>query len=188
MKRILVIEGSPRKGNTAAVTDWVLAGLGGDMAVERIRAAELDIHPCRECLRCTKTSSGARCGQDDDMVKVYDKLVDSDLTIFTTPVFCWGPTAQLKNVLDRCFALFSGENILKGAKWALVITAGGDHYDGAELVVTMFKHLCRFVGIEYLGQHVVAPCPDRRRLKQSRLLARQAKEFGRGLREALVSR
>lgn len=188
MKKILVIEGSPRQGNTSTVTDWVLSGLGRGMRVERIRAAELNIHGCRECLGCESTKEAAGCRQDDDMLEIYDKMVDADLTVFTTPVFCWGATAQLKAVLDRCFALLTGEGLLKGSKWALVITAGGDHYDGADLIVSMFKNLCRFAGIKFLGQHVVANCPSGGSLKRNKALAQQARAYGKELAKALEAR
>lgn len=185
MKKILVIEGSPRRGNTAVVTDWVLSGLGPGMQTERVRAAELNIHGCQECMGCGNTKDAAGCQQNDDMLTLYDKLVEADLTIFTTPVFCWGATAQLKAVVDRCFALLTGESLLKGNRWALIITAGGDHYDGADLIVAMFKNLCHFAGIEFLGQHVVANCPSGRKLRQNKLLAQQARTFGRELARIL---
>jgi multimeric flavodoxin WrbA len=185
MKRVLVLEGSPRQGNTATVTDWVLAGIGKGAKVERIHVAELDIHGCQECFGCMKTKKAAGCRQDDDMIDVYDKMVDSDLIIFTSPIFCWGITGQLKTVLDRCFALLTGEDLLKGSKWALIVTAGGDHFDGADLVVQQFSRLARFASAKYAGQHVVANCPDGGKLKSNKALAAAAREFGRELAKSL---
>ncbi|MEO0086203.1 MAG: NAD(P)H-dependent oxidoreductase [candidate division WOR-3 bacterium] len=185
MKQILVIEGSPRHGNTETVTNWVLAGLGRGMRTTRIRAADLNIGGCRECLACTKSRHKAGCGQHDDMLEIYERMVDADLAIFTSPVFCWGVTSQLKAVVDRCFALLTGENLLKGSRWALVITAGGDHFDGADLVVQMFSRLARFAGVELLGHYVAANCLDGKRLRTDRRVAAEARAFGRELKEAL---
>jgi len=185
MKQILVIEGSPREGNTSTVTDWVLAGMGRGIRPTRLRVCELDIHGCRECFTCSKVKDDAGCVQDDDMIDVYDKLVDADLVIWTSPIFCWGVTSTLKAVLDRCFALLTGEDLLKQDKWALVLTSGGDHFDGADLAVQMFRRLTDFASIKYLGQHVVANCPDGKKLKANKVLQQQAREFGRALADEL---
>jgi len=185
MNHVLVLEGSPRKGNTSTVTDWVLAGMGRGNKVTRARLGEMNIHPCRECFTCAKTKQGAGCAQDDDMVGLYDKMIEADLVIWAGPIFCWNVTAQTKAALDRCFALLTGENLLKGSKWAVVLTAGGDAFDGADLAVAMFSRLSRFGGIKYLGQHVVAPCPDGAKLAKSAVLQKQAKEFGKELAKAL---
>jgi multimeric flavodoxin WrbA len=184
MNRILVLEGSPRTGNTSTVTDWVLAGMGRGNKVTRVRLCELIIHPCQECFTCTKTKGGAGCAQDDDMLDLYDKLIDADLVLWTSPIFCWNVTGQTKTALDRTFALLTGEDILKDSKWALVLTAGGDAFDGADLAVEMFRRQCRFGGMKYLGQHVVAPCPDGAKLKNNVVLKEQAKEFGKELAKA----
>lgn len=185
MNQILVLEGSPRTGNTSAVTDWVLAGMGRGNKITRVKLCELNIHPCQECFTCTKTKKGAGCAQDDEMLEIYDKMVDADLVIWTSPIFCWNVTAQTKMALDRCFALLTGEDLLKGSKWALVVTAGGDAFDGADLAVQMFSRLARYGGIKYVGQHVVAPCPDGARLKKNAKLQEQAREFGKELAKAL---
>jgi multimeric flavodoxin WrbA len=185
MNYILVLEGSPRKGHTSVVTDWVLAGMGKGNKVTRVKLCEQHIAPCQGCFTCTDTKKAAGCAQDDDMVELYDKIIDADLVVWTSPIFCWNVTAQTKTALDRCFALLTGEDLLKNSKWALVLTAGGDAFDGADLAVAMFSRLCRFGGIKYLGQHVVAPCPDGAKLKQNAALQKQAKAFGKELTKAL---
>jgi multimeric flavodoxin WrbA len=119
------------------------------------------------------------------MLGIYDKIVDADLVIWASPIFCWGVSSQTKAMLDRCFALLTGESLLKDSKWALVLTAGGDHYDGADLAVQAFRRLTRFAGVKYLGQHVVANCPDERKLRKNKTLEQQAREFGRELAKAL---
>jgi len=185
MNHILVLEGSPRKGNTSVVTDWVLAGMGKGNKVTRVKLCELNIHPCQECFTCTDSKKAAGCAQDDDMVELYDKMIDADLVLWTSPIFCWNVTGQTKMALDRTFALLTGEDLLKGSEWALVLTAGGDAFDGADLAVEMFRRQCRFGGMKYLGQHVVAPCPDGAKLRNSAMLKKQAKLFGKDLSTAL---
>lgn len=186
-KTVLLLEGSPRKGNTTIVTDWVLEGLGKrGIDIKRLRVCELHINGCQECFSCLDYKSRAGCQQDDDMLEVYDLLGDSDLTIWTSPIFCWGVTSQLKAVVDRCFALLNGENLLKGCKWAAIITAGGDHFDGADLAVEMFRRLAKFGRVNYLGQFVVPNCPEPGVLKRRLQIAEEAKQFGRKLRREIL--
>jgi multimeric flavodoxin WrbA len=184
MRKALVLEGSPRRGNTATVVDWIAAGMGRGVAVERVRLADLNVQACVECFTCTKSKKAAGCAQEDDMLDLYDKMIDADLVVWASPIFCWGVTAQTKTVLDRCFALLTGEDLLKGSRWAVVLTAGGDHYDGADLAVQMFRRLARYAGVKYVGQHVVANCPDGPGLRKNHELQKQALAFGRGLGRA----
>ena len=159
--------------------------MGKDSMVSRVKLCELHINPCQECFTCADTKKAAGCAQEDDMVELYDKMIDADLVLWASPIFCWNVTAQTKMALDRCFALLTGEDLLKGSKWALVLTAGGDAFDGADLAVQMFSRLSRYGGIKYVGQHVVAPCPDGMELKKSVVLKTQAKKFGRELAAAV---
>ncbi|MGQ9707760.1 MAG: flavodoxin family protein [bacterium] len=185
-KQVLILEGSPRKGNTTLVTNWVLEGLGKKgIKTNRIRVSELNIAGCQECFTCTDYKNRAGCQQDDDMLELFDLIIDSDLIIWTSPIFCWGITSQLKMVVDRCFAILTGENLLKGGKWAVIITAGGDHYDGADLAVAMFRRLAEFSKVQYLGHYVVANCPQPRQLKRNQHIAQEARRFGRELRQQL---
>lgn len=186
MRQILFLEGSPRHGNTEQVTDWVIAGLGSGVRVNRVRLIEKQIHECQECFGCSGARKRAGCQQKDDMTEIYDLIIDSDLTVFTSPVFCWGVSGIAKLCIDRCFALLNGENLLRGAKMAVILSAGGDPFDGADLAVAMFERLAKFGGMELVGRYVVANCPDGRSLRNSRLIEKGAREFGRSLRRALT--
>uniref|UniRef100_A0A7C1NEM6 Flavodoxin family protein n=2 Tax=candidate division WOR-3 bacterium TaxID=2052148 RepID=A0A7C1NEM6_UNCW3 len=186
-KKVLVLEGSPRRGNTALVTDWVLEGLGKKgVEVRRVRVCELNIAGCQECFGCRAEKRRAGCQQDDDMLELYDLIVDADLVIWTSPIFCWGVTSQLKAVVDRCFALLKGESLVKGSNWALILTAGGDHYDGADLAVEMFRRLAEFGKANYLGQLVVPSCSEPGVLKRRQEVVESARRFGRELRSQII--
>jgi multimeric flavodoxin WrbA len=185
MNHVLVLEGSPRKGNTSQVVDWVLAGMGRGTRLDRIRLSEVNIHPCQECYKCIETKDGPGCQQEDYMVELYDKLVSADIVIWASPVFCWNVSAQTKMVLDRCFALLTGEELLKDSKWALVLTGGGDAFDGADLAVQVFHRLTEYAGIKLVGEHVVAPCPDGKKLMKDADLESKARKFGKELAKAL---
>ena len=119
------------------------------------------------------------------MTEIYRSIMDCDLVVFTSPIFCWGPTSQIKTVLDRCFALLAGKNLVKDKPVALILTAGGDYFDGADLTVRMFRSFARFGRMNYLGQLVIAPCPERPGLGRNRTLRTRARTFGEQLRRAV---
>lgn len=117
--KILLINGSPRKnGNTGILLREALSGAsecGAD--AELLSIVDMNIEPCNSCFACTDTSE---CAIEDDMQKVYSKLIEADGIIFGTPVYFWGMTAQLKTVIDRMFALCASELKLRNKTGGLV--------------------------------------------------------------------
>jgi multimeric flavodoxin WrbA len=101
-KRVIGIVGSPRRcGNTEILVDEVLRGAQEAGAlVEKIILSDLDIGPCRGCDACRRTGE---CVQHDDMPALLDKMEHSALWVLGTPVYWWGPTAQLKTFVDRWY-------------------------------------------------------------------------------------
>lgn len=101
-KRLLGIVGSPRRGgNTDCLTDKVLAGARAAGARgNKVYLSKLKISPCRACEACKKAG---RCIQKDDMPAVLEKMEKSDIWIFGTPVYFWGPTGWFKAFVDRFY-------------------------------------------------------------------------------------
>ena len=90
---------------------------------------------------------------------MYEKILASDVIVFAAPVFFWSYAAQIKPFIDRLFCLGKYEvepmvSLLKGKKCALIITAGGDEFDGADIVVEGFDRMAEFYQMQYL-EHLV---------------------------------
>lgn len=121
--KVLAIIGSPRRnGNTETIIDKVLEGAKEAGAeVDKIILNELDISPCQACNAC---SDAGICQFDDDMELVNEKMKDSQVFVYGTPVYYWGPTAQFKTFMDRCLAT-SRLGIIKNKKVILVVPLGG---------------------------------------------------------------
>ena len=111
--RILVVNGSPRKGgNTESLLDALIAGaevVGATISKMNLR--NLDVSPCRACDSCKKTG---KCIQKDDMYDLISKMEESEIWILGTPVYWWGPTAQLKAFIDRWYGI--NREVFKGRK------------------------------------------------------------------------
>lgn len=109
--KIVIVNGSPRKGNTNAAIEAFASGADKNNEIEIIQADKLNISGCKGCGVC-QCSKG--CFAKDDTNKTIDKLVDADMIVFATPVYWWGMTAQLKLVIDKCYCrgvLLKGKNV-----------------------------------------------------------------------------
>ena len=103
MKKILILSGSPRKGNSDALCDKFLEGAkaaGHD--VEKIRVIEKKVHYCTGCYVCKQT--GGKCAYQDDMGEILQKMIDADVLVLASPVYFYSVCAPLKTVLDRTVA------------------------------------------------------------------------------------
>ena len=109
--RVLGLSTSPRKGgNTDLMLDSALDGArGSGVAVEKIHTPSLDINPCRACNACFKTG---QCVQQDDMQKIYPKLLSYEGIILAAPIFSRGLAAQAKIVIDRLNCIWARRSIL----------------------------------------------------------------------------
>ncbi len=123
-KKIVAFLGSPRpSGNTDSLAGSVLEGareVGYESESFALRG--LKVHPCTGCERCWE--NGTRCIFQDDGEVLYDAMAASDVLLFATPVYWYGPTAIMKAFLDRLvvFNRPQGRPLVKG-KTALLVSA-----------------------------------------------------------------
>jgi len=155
-KKIMILCGSPRtKGNTNTLVGWVAEGAAeGGAQVEIIDAANLEYktNGCTACMGCQK-SEEFECVIEDEARDVLRRMGKADVLVFATPVYFFGPTAQLKLLIDRMFSLVkvnTADGSVRHAKedpaYALVATAAGDMSDGLGLLEQTFDTLARFTG------------------------------------------
>jgi multimeric flavodoxin WrbA len=140
---IAIICGSPRRnGNTNRIVNHVIeAAEKAGAAVTRIDAARLEYksNGCRACMACQRTDTGT-CVIDDEAGALIGQLPEKDIIIFATPVYWFGPTAQLKLFMDRMFSLLretpDGPQPKFPAEWriGLIATGGGGMEDGLDLL------------------------------------------------------
>ena len=152
-KTILGIVGSPRRGaNTETLVDAVIAGaVEHGAASAKVILQDMSIAPCKACNSCQKTGT---CILDDDMESLVELMVKSDIWVFGTPIYWWGPSAQFKAFIDRWYGL--DQRVFQGKQVILAIPMGGgnDHY--ARHTVGMLKDICNYLGMICI-EAVVAP-------------------------------
>lgn len=116
--KIVIINGSARKGNTQAAIDAFVRGAQAKNEIEIIEPDKLQIAPCKGCGTC-QCQKG--CIDQDDTNPTIDKIAAADIILFTSPVYWWGISAQLKLVIDKCYCRGA---LLKGKKAGLIVVGG----------------------------------------------------------------
>ena len=107
--KILVLNGSPKrdKSDTLVMTRAFLAGMeeAGAQQIHIRHAINEHIKPCMGCFACMH--NGGACIHDDDMKGILEEILDSDLLLFSFPLYCYGMPAPLKAIVDRVLPLSS---------------------------------------------------------------------------------
>jgi multimeric flavodoxin WrbA len=136
--KVLAFAGSPRRGgNSETLLDWVLAAMAEDpdVVIEKVALTEADINPCRGCNACEKLN---KCVQRDGMDIVHDKLVDADIIVLSSPIFCMGLASQVKALVDRMQVFRSRKYVLKlpvvpperkGKRLGVFLASAGQNWD-----------------------------------------------------------
>ena len=107
--KILVLNGSPKReeSDTLEITRAFLEGMkeAGEQEVETIHVIDSHIEYCKGCFACMR--NGGTCLLEDDMRQILEKILSSDLLIWSFPLYCYGMPAPLKALLDRTLPLSS---------------------------------------------------------------------------------
>lgn len=104
MKNVLVISGSPRRnGNSDILSEQFAKGAekSGNQ-VEHIFIRDLKLGYCTGCGYCLKNG---KCNLKDELNDILPKLLEADVICFSSPVYCYSVTGQMKVFLDRCSPL-----------------------------------------------------------------------------------
>ena len=107
--KILVFNGSPKReqSDTMHITRAFLEGMqtAGEQDIHIIHVIDRHIEPCTGCFSCMH--NGGNCVHNDDMRGILDEILESDLLIWSFPLYCYGMPAPLKALLDRTLPLSS---------------------------------------------------------------------------------
>jgi multimeric flavodoxin WrbA len=152
------------KGNTAVVLGPFLDGLAaGGAEVELFYTKQLHIEPCQGEFNCWLKTPG-RCFQEDDMQMLHPKLREAGIWVLATPLYVWGVSGQMKNLMDRIIPLVEPFITLREghcshplrrntphAKIVLVSNCGFWESDNFDPLLRQMKMLCLTPGLEFAG-------------------------------------
>ncbi len=159
--KTLILLGSPRKkGNTiqlARVMADTLKEKGH--SVRMLYLNDLNIRPCQGCYMCR---SKGMCKINDDMKDIRKYIIESDLIVYATPIYWFGPSGQLKLAMDRSIAFLDKDynSRIAGKKAVTLMTCGSDDIDTCGPTIDIFKKTFDLLKLSYIGSIEALGCEE----------------------------
>jgi multimeric flavodoxin WrbA len=192
MVKVLGILGSPRlDGNSELLLNAALkAAQEAGAEVEKIRLCELDYEACRECHGCDETGE---CIVQDDMQKLYPKLIEHDRIFIASPVFFMGISAQTKAMIDRCQCIWVRKYKLKQTigkgrkhrKGFFMAVGGSSNPEKFIAPVKVVRAFFATLDVTYHKELLVAGVDEKGAIKGHPSALEEAKGLGKEAVEAL---
>lgn len=185
--QITTLLGSAKKeGNTATVLGWVEEELESlDHNVERIYLNNKSIRGCLGCAKCRENPEEIACVQKDDAIDILGRMISSDVVLFSSPIYFWGFSAQIKALIDRGYSLVTNyhkpghTSLMEGKRIGLLVTGVGSYEQNAEGLFTAFDRNVDFLLARKSGELYVGECSVPSELSEE--VKDQALELARSL-------
>lgn len=130
MKKIILVNASPRKNGNAAVIAEKLSAEIKDAEIKVFNADKDSINYCIACNAC-KAKETPACIQKDGMGELISKLDACDGMVLLTPIYFDQISGQAKTFVDRLYCFFNpmkpgaSAATKRGKKAALIGCCGG---------------------------------------------------------------
>ena len=104
--KVLAIGASPREGgNSDILIKHFLSGVKkAGVETEEVQLRDCQITPCVGCELCRQTGECSRF--KDDMVGIYEKIIESRGIFLVSPVHNYNITAWMKGFIDRLYCFY----------------------------------------------------------------------------------
>ena len=106
MKKIMIIDGGPRKNfNTASMLQKFAEGatsVSKEIEVKTIRLYALDYKGCMSCMACkVKGKASNVCKFKDALTPVLEDIAEADGLVLGSPIYFGDVTGQMRTFLER---------------------------------------------------------------------------------------
>ena len=125
-------------------------------------AANEETHPCIGCDRCGM--DGPCVFKDAIENKLMPKMLEADLLVLATPLYCYVMSAQLKTIVDR---FYSRTGKLHGKKSIIMATAYNSADWTMEALSAHYETLVRYMEWQDVGQVWATGCGARSLVEKS---------------------
>jgi multimeric flavodoxin WrbA len=153
-----LVAGGRLDGNTAAATADLLHGAefgGARGKVELLTPGT--VQPIGDCGPCVRRGS---CGIEDGFDSIMERVYAADCLVLGTPLYWYGPSAQLKAFIDRWSCLLDLEEEMfrermRGKRAVLVLAQGERGFYEAAPALQMLEWSARYLDMPLVGRIVV---------------------------------
>jgi len=160
--KVLSILGSPRKkGNTSKALKLFEKLVSESCETDHIDITDYEINGCLGCGSCKKVSDEPACVQKDDALVIFDKMLDSDIIVYATPLYFWNFSSQMKALIDRQYCLLKGytpkdrKSLISGKHTLLLASCGGPDEGNADLLKGVFDKIGDYTQCAIVGKYIV---------------------------------
>ena len=106
MKKIMIIDGGPRKNfNTASMLQKFAEGatsVSSDIEVKTVRLYDLDYKGCMSCMACKiKGKTSNVCKFKDALTPILEEIAQADGLVLGSPIYFGQITGQMQAFLER---------------------------------------------------------------------------------------
>lgn len=176
-KKIFVILSGRNEGSTNMLCDEFINGAkeAGNY-VEKILINDKNINYCLGCRVCRENKG--ICIHKDDMQEILDKIINSDVIVFASPVYFYSFNAQMKTVMDRSYAK---TNIIKDKEVYIITTGAAPTKEYMSIIVESFeKYIECFENIKL--KEIIYGCGaiERTSLKEKEVI-KEAYDMGKSI-------
>lgn len=156
---VLILTGSPRKeSNTDILAKAFADGAKTKHNVEIISVNDYKVNACIGCNSCF-SREGNKCFQNDGMTEIYSKMSNADMLVIASPVYFYGISAQLKNIIDRCHTPMRKNFNIKSL--ALLLVAGSTKPCVFDAIIKQYELIIDYFNFEDKGRALVGGVNDR---------------------------
>ena len=149
--KITCINGSARNnGSCAYLIDSFVKGIAEDHEVIKYNIGDADLHYCKGCKKCYVDG---KCVISDDVRKIVEDILTSDVAVIAAPSYWADVPAQLKTLFDRStpYGDTNPNRILTAHKpirgIAIAVRAGVREQEN-ELILNSIRHYFGHLGID----------------------------------------
>lgn len=125
-KKVVVISTSIRANSNSE--DLAKSFADGAMfagnEVDFITLKDKQISFCKGCLACQQTG---KCVIKDDVTKIMNKVIGSDIVVWATPIYYYEMSGQMKVLIDRLNPMFSMDYKFRDVYFLATAAEDGEH-------------------------------------------------------------
>lgn len=121
MKQVLIINASPRiGGNSETLSNAFKKGILRERCkINTISVGKIPIKGCIACNKCYELNKA--CCFDDNFSIIANLIEDSDVIVFSTPMYWYNFPTQMKSIIDKFYAFIIGKRDVSNKKSILLV-------------------------------------------------------------------